>query len=606
MINGSTHEKATEISVHNIASNTEDTKHCASERFDCWYNFTLVQPVFVICLWAHKDVGLSFKFKIDITEPSTTSAKPHLTSTPTVKDKKGLSPRISKIGPYAIKYTGQQQVLLNPSWSLKRVELSMQVNISAIKPTCLPFLNTSYTGWLAWLHGRTLTSPKRSRRDVSGILGTGLGALNSMDAEVLANEISSAASNLYKLERPLQSSLVALRTNQWLSSDILPQWERMNEKDHQLIVNALGAAQINVSLALRCIQAQLWVQSTVAAIVREGEEGTLPTEIQKVIWDNATKFEREFQSWWCLVNFTYDPTNNKATAFVLTIRNASVYTIYPIVALGLNHHGTVLYPLEHRVWARQNGNKWQTVDVDACVVQEQQGFICESNTIKAQDICLDTEHNICHFEIHPDETPETVLVYVGNGCICMRTLCDSVFIDNTTVEINNHSNICICNFSRIRGCDFNYSAPVTTYQLLQSNYISYQDLLPTPIGMNLTLVRELLQHDDLSQLLKRIRNNRQRTLITIHHDAEKIHHVLEKLKKDGELHSWDTLFGWSPTATGTLNFMLHPIVILLALTILCLSLIIILYVKVWYIMKQILPVHRKKAPNNVINSNILY
>lgn len=89
------------------------------------------------------------------------------------------------------------------------------------------------------------------------------------------------------------------------------------------------------------------------------------------MWDNATKFEKEFQSWWYLVNFTYDPINNRATAFVLTIHETSVYTIYPIVELGLNHNRTVLYPLENRVWAQQIGNKWQTVDIGTCVARDQ-------------------------------------------------------------------------------------------------------------------------------------------------------------------------------------------------------------------------------------------
>ena len=169
-----------------------------------------------------------------------------------------------------------------------------------------------------------------------------------------------------------------------------------------------------------------------------GEEGTLPTEIRKVIWDNVTEFEKEFQSWWYLVNFTYDPINTEATAFVSTIRNAPTYTIYPIIALGLNHNGAILYPLEHRVWAQRNGNKWQTVDVSACIVQEQQGFICESNTIKAQDICLDTEQNVCHFEIHPDETPATILVYIGRGCVRMRTFCSLIVIDGIVVDMSNH------------------------------------------------------------------------------------------------------------------------------------------------------------------------
>jgi len=46
-------------------------------------------------------------------------------------------------------------------------------------------------------------------------------AILSIDAEVLANKISSAASDLYKLDKPSQSSLSTLGTNQWLLSDIL-------------------------------------------------------------------------------------------------------------------------------------------------------------------------------------------------------------------------------------------------------------------------------------------------------------------------------------------------------------------------------------------------
>lgn len=103
----------------------------------------------------------------------------------------------------------------------------------------------------------------------------------------------------------------------------------------------LGTTQINVSLALGCFQGQLWMQTAIAVIIKEGEGGTSPMEVQKVIWDNTTTFEKEFQSWWYLVNFTYDPINNKAMTFVLTICDASEYTIYPIVALGLYHNGTI-------------------------------------------------------------------------------------------------------------------------------------------------------------------------------------------------------------------------------------------------------------------------
>ena len=52
---------------------------------------------------------------------------------------------------------------------------------------------------------------------------------------------------------------------------------------------------------------------------RIGQEQCVTREFQKVIWDNATEFEKRFQSWWHLVNFTFDPLSNTATAFVLTI-----------------------------------------------------------------------------------------------------------------------------------------------------------------------------------------------------------------------------------------------------------------------------------------------
>lgn len=104
-----------------------------------------------------------------------------------------------------------------------------------------------------------------------------------------------------------------------------------------------------------------------------------------------------------------------------------------------------------------NGNKWQTVTAATCVVQRQQGFICECNAVETQDICLDTEQNVCHFEIHPGETSEAVLECVGNGCACMRAPCDSLFIENMHTPSN------ICNFNRIMGCNFNYA--VTTHHV---------------------------------------------------------------------------------------------------------------------------------------------
>jgi len=123
-----------------------------------------------------------------------------------------------------------------------------------------------------------------------------------------------------------------------------------------------------------------------AAIVREGEQGILPLEIRKVIWENATEFEKNFQSWWKSLNFTYNPFNNIATAFVLTISEATVYDIYPIVALGIFLNETLVHPLEHEKWTRQSKNRWLTVNVETCTTRRHQGYSCEGNSLQAQDI----------------------------------------------------------------------------------------------------------------------------------------------------------------------------------------------------------------------------
>ena len=132
--------------------------------------------------------------------------------------------------------------------------------------------------------------------------------------------------------------------------------------------------------------------------------------------DNAMNLERKLLSWWTMVNFTYDPVTNEATAFVLTIDNATINVIHPIIAIGLNHGETILYPSEQRAWAQMVDKKWQTVNVESCVTQEQQGFLCESNTTDPQNIGLDTQQGVGHLEINPDIIQKTVLGYLGQSC----------------------------------------------------------------------------------------------------------------------------------------------------------------------------------------------
>lgn len=132
--------------------------------------------------------------------------------------------------------------------------------------------------------------------------------------------------------------------------------------------------------------------------------------------------------------------------------------------------------------------------------------------------------------------------------------------------------------------DFSFLPPLLSSQFLQSNY---PDSRLAAYSHCYELVKELLKHTDLRLLLKQAEKNGQKTWIAVHHGMAEIHHVMEWVKKDGE-HWWcDTLVGWLPTATRILNWVLHPVVILLMLILSIFVLIIALYLKVWVIMKYL-------------------
>ena len=74
---------------------------------------------------------------------------------------------------------------------------------------------------------------------------------------------------------------------------------------------------------------------------------------------------------------------------------------------------------------------------------------------------------------------------------------------------------------------------------------------------------------------------------TVNHDTKEIPCVLERVKKDGEHDWWETLLGWLPTARGVFNSVLHPVAILLILKLMPLLFVIILYVKVWHMLRRL-------------------
>lgn len=88
------------------------------------------------------------------------------------------------------------------------------------------------------------------------------------------------------------------------------------------------------------------------------------------------------------------PQSSNGTAFVSAICTTSEYT--PV--LGLNHDETALYPLELSMGPRKQHQMAVSMLMHVLL---HQGFISKSKTTKAQDICFDTEQNVCHLKYIP-------------------------------------------------------------------------------------------------------------------------------------------------------------------------------------------------------------
>ncbi|TRZ07077.1 hypothetical protein HGM15179_020028 [Zosterops borbonicus] len=72
---------------------------------------------------------------------------------------------VTRIGSYAIKKTGNQRLLINPEWSLKRVEMGMQINALTSGQSVPHFSGTPL--WIGLLSSKNVCPPISGAREIS-------------------------------------------------------------------------------------------------------------------------------------------------------------------------------------------------------------------------------------------------------------------------------------------------------------------------------------------------------------------------------------------------------------------------------------------------------
>ncbi|XP_054843094.1 uncharacterized protein LOC129334794 [Eublepharis macularius] len=502
------------------------------------------------------------------------------------------------IGPHVVKKDHKMRAMLTPVRSLKEIRLDLTgLNISQAVPECAPYVTTSHEGWKNWidLWYTAQLAKTRFARGLDTILGaSGLaaGALDAMDIEVLANKISYTTADIKKMGTPIASSLVKLGIGQKMIASILPFWQQVEQKDEEAVVQGLASLQISSALALACTQAQDLAQMVVMQIIREGLLGNLPIEIRSLLWNNVTQGERDLVDWWKLVNFTYDPLQSKVKAFVLTVYQTDYYDVYPIVPLGLQMaEGLVMYATDHHSWAYMKQGKWETLNMEGCVYYDNLGFICEDYNFQQRDECFHENLNgsqRCTFEIMSEWGSS--VVYVGSGCICVRTHCPLIHVDEFQLfYVSPQISRCYCHVTQIRGCNFHYHVPQWTAQLMQQHPHLYTNIQPVTLGMDLEVLRKLVQHPELQKHLQTVKQTGDSIAMEVQHDGSRILKVAERIATIGGESLWSSIFFdvLSPTAASFLRFVTHPIIVLLLCQIFLFLFLLVIVIWIKHKLKQL-------------------
>ncbi|RMC09858.1 hypothetical protein DUI87_13645 [Hirundo rustica rustica] len=327
---------------------------CAIRGYDIDFNITQV------CTEYHKN-------QTKITPP--VPRKAVITKMPAIPEvEEQITPVVTKIGPYAIKKTGVQKLIVNPKWSLKRVEMGVQVNASHVRPECAPFLRNSFMDWTTWLQ-KSMPPNFRNKRDLTGLLGTGLGVLNRIDSEVLLNKLTTIGSDLVKLQQPLQSSLLALGNNHWKLTKILPEWKTQRSeimRDAQIRIVILLSSVIIVYKKLIKI-----LEFVLGMFGLWFFRPTLRPSSSSMFWrfiNNCTQFVRggvgdealqpllsffSFESVTSLLEKVQHLLNVKNTTFLVFHLVTFLYIVYSFSRM--SH--TLLNTVGQQIKAREQGNK---------------------------------------------------------------------------------------------------------------------------------------------------------------------------------------------------------------------------------------------------------
>lgn len=101
-----------------------------------------------------------------------------------------------------------------------------------------------------------------------------------------------------------------------------------------------------------------------------------------------------------------------------------------------------------------------------------------------------------------------------------------------TVVHDESANVCICNVHSLIGSDIYFKSKDPTVEEMSVKYQLVDEVKPIHLGENINAICSLMKHPDLHSKLEELQEQGKTLMLIIHHNNEKTHAVLDRVRKD--------------------------------------------------------------------------
>ncbi|XP_040272097.1 uncharacterized protein LOC120995577 [Bufo bufo] len=415
----------------------------------------------------------------------------------------------------------------------------------------------------------------RGKRDmvdtILGGVGAGMGIINQADISVLKTKLAAIASNSkngFEVQREINQIISNLQqghidTSIGVATDVIQHFK--------MFVENMQADGRNISWALACTQGQVELSTNIKLAIQTLYNGQWPYELISQATAALPELLTFTHSKWWASAWIGCINHNLETCYASSLipyTSSPLEVVYKVTSIGILTGGsTLLHPrLDHPHVIRKDG-VWKQVDISLCLHRNQDILCTPGQDRLVEDKCWNNS-SVCVLDgefITKDKTPVT---YLGHQRICffLLNITNVTLITSQcsiTTAVDKGAWCTLGNVTEIQTPSWRYVFPTIANLSIDIEYHNPVNLQALNLGMGKELHDWLIRFDQDEYLLRKLRQEGANATIVIHHDQKELKHITHLLENNAKGYWWEVIFGHSSAANGILNFLIHPIVVLL-------------------------------------------